>query len=405
MAGRIARYVRVGIDARTPPREAKFILTTNAVTLLTAVQALGLVALTSVVGLTIVPYSIAATIGGYALVYWLSSRRRFGAARALLALIGGPAIGIPCVLVGPVIHGEEYFFIAIAASWLLSPRVSEAALYTAYYVVVGAVVVVLYGEIEPMDPLPASALSWFPYVIRGAILLGLISYAWWSYRETADTDRLLAHERERSDQLLRNVLPEPIAERLKTQPGAIAERFPEATVLFADIVGFTPLTQKLPAERVVAILDELFSAFDDIAAKHGLEKIKTIGDAYMVVGGVPAPQDDHACKVALMALEMRAVIARFKPDGVELRLRIGIDSGPVIAGVIGKQKFLYDLWGDTVNTASRMESHGVVDEVHVTEATYERLRDRFELEARGAIQVKGKGEMSTYLVKRARETT
>ena len=210
--------------------------------------------------------------------------------------------------------------------------------------------------------------------------------------------RLLERERARSEELLRNVLPAEIVERLKATPGTIAERFAEATVLFADIVGFTPLTQKLPAEGVVAVLDELFSAFDDNAGKYGLEKIKTIGDAYMVVGGVPTPRSDHAHAVASMALEMRDVVALHAPEGVTLRLRIGIDSGPVVAGVIGKRKFLYDLWGDTVNTASRMESHGVEDAVHVTEAAYERLRDRFELESRGLIFVKGKGEMPTYLL-------
>src|SRR5262249_1676505 len=147
--------------------------------------------------------------------------------------------------------------------------------------------------------------------------------------------RAVDEERARADQLLRNMLPAPIADRLKAQQGPIAERFPEATVLFADIVGFTSLTQRLPPEQLVAILNELFSEFDDIAERLGLEKIKTIGDAYMVVGGVPAARDDHAHAVAAMALEMREAVLRVADDSAGLRLRIGIASGPVIAGVIG----------------------------------------------------------------------
>jgi class 3 adenylate cyclase len=208
----------------------------------------------------------------------------------------------------------------------------------------------------------------------------------------------LAQERARSEELLQNILPAPIAEQLKNAPGAIAERFPEATVLFADIVGFTGLVQELPPERIVLTLDGLFSAFDDIAERHGLEKIKTIGDAYMVVGGVPTRRADHAEAVARMALEMREVAIHHGPAGRGLRLRIGMDTGPVVAGIIGKRKFLYDLWGDTVNTASRMESHGVDDAIQLTETTYVRLRASFVLEPRGMIQVKGKGEMATWFL-------
>jgi class 3 adenylate cyclase len=214
--------------------------------------------------------------------------------------------------------------------------------------------------------------------------------------------RTIDEERAKSERLLRNVLPEAIADRLKKEPARIADHFDQVTVLFGDIVGFTPLSSELSPAELVAALDEVFSAFDDIAHRHGLEKIKTIGDAYMVVGGVPTPRADHAESVALMALEMREVIARKRfAGGRQLRMRIGIHSGPVVAGVIGKKKFIYDLWGDTVNTASRMESHGVEGMVQVTAATAELLRGRFQLTARGAVQVKGKGEMETWFVDRS----
>ena len=211
--------------------------------------------------------------------------------------------------------------------------------------------------------------------------------------------RLLQAEQEKSERLLLNVLPKEIADRLKETEGIIAERFPEVTVLFADIVGFTPLAGRMEPEAVVELLDELFVRFDDLAVRHGLEKIKTIGDAYMVAGGLPTPREDHAGAVAEMALDMRdAVEDVAAKSGHPLTVRIGIDSGPVVAGVIGRAKFSYDLWGDTVNMASRMESHGVSGAIQVTERTYEWLRDRYRFEERGTIQIKGKGEMRTYLL-------
>jgi adenylate cyclase len=215
--------------------------------------------------------------------------------------------------------------------------------------------------------------------------------------------RLLLAERERSEQLLLNVLPAPIAARLKQGEEVIADGFPEVTVLFADLVDFTRRSQETSPERVVRMLDDLFSALDGLAERHGLEKIKTVGDAYMVVGGLPEPRPDHAEAVAEMALAMREEVARhLDPGGRPLAVRIGIDTGPAVAGVIGRRKFSYDLWGDTVNTASRMESHGVAGCIQVTDRAYRRLRERYRFERRGLVEVKGKGQMVTwFLVGRA----
>jgi len=216
--------------------------------------------------------------------------------------------------------------------------------------------------------------------------------------------RNLVQEQERSERLLLNVLPSTIAARLKTSSAVIADGFADVTVLFADIVNFTPLSDRVSPEQLVKLLDELFTDFDGLVERFNLEKIKTIGDAYMVAGGLPVERPDHAQAVADMALEMNKAVGRHGASaGDGFSLRIGMDTGPAVAGVIGRKKFIYDLWGDTVNTASRMESQGIPGRIHVTARTRDRLADAFELESRGEIQVKGKGPMTTYfLLGRAR---
>ena len=184
----------------------------------------------------------------------------------------------------------------------------------------------------------------------------------------------LAAEQERSDSLLLSIFPQAIAERLKISHDVIAERSDEVSVVFADITGFTPVAERLPAEEVVVLLDEIFSAFDELVAHSGLEKIKTIGDGYLVAAGIPTPRADHAEAAARLALAMRKALAEL-PVAASLNLRVGIDSGPVVAGVIGRTKFGYDVWGDTVNTASRMQSHAPPGAIQVTERTYRRLED------------------------------
>jgi class 3 adenylate cyclase len=211
----------------------------------------------------------------------------------------------------------------------------------------------------------------------------------------------IERERARSEALLRNVLPDTVARRLKDGESVIADGYDEATVLFADIVGFTPLSAKLTPHALVARLNEVFTAFDAKCAALGLEKIKTIGDAYMVVGGVPERREDHAVAVVRMALAMREVLAEQRErHGDSLDVRIGVHSGPVVAGVIGTRKFAFDVWGDTVNTASRMESHARPGHVQISDRTRELVEEHFALEDRGTIDVKGKGSMRTWFVLR-----
>lgn len=209
----------------------------------------------------------------------------------------------------------------------------------------------------------------------------------------------LRREQDKANKLLLNVLPASIADRLKEEEGSIAEKFDSVTILFADLVNFTCLSVQIMPVELVELLNDIFSRFDELTESHQLEKIKTIGDAYMVVGGIPIPRSDHAPAIATLALEMQRALAQFNAERNQVfQLRIGINTGPVVAGVIGRRKFAYDLWGDTVNVASRMESHGVPGKIQVTEATYLQLKDHYHLEPRGKITVKGRGELDAYFL-------
>ncbi|MDD1413572.1 adenylate/guanylate cyclase domain-containing protein [Dolichospermum sp. ST_con] len=217
--------------------------------------------------------------------------------------------------------------------------------------------------------------------------------------ERQQVEICLRHEQEKSEQLLLNILPAEIAQQLKQQQSAIANRFDEVTILFADIVNFTELAAQISPIELVNSLNQIFSCFDRLAQTYGLEKIKTIGDAYMVVGGLPNPHPDHAVAVAKMALDMQQEITKFKTaTGENFQIRIGMNTGSVVAGVIGLKKFSYDLWGDAVNLASRMESHGIPGKIQVSEVTYLLIKDEFQLEERGIIKVKGRGELTTYFL-------
>ena len=227
------------------------------------------------------------------------------------------------------------------------------------------------------------------------------------HSETKKLYKQVVAEQKVSERLLHNVLPQAIAERLKGRPEVMADNFsdiiadtyPDVTVLFADIVGFTKLSEGVSAAVLINVLNDIFIRFDTIADHWGLEKIKTIGDSYMAAAGLPIPVPNHAERAANMALDMLEVMDRFNEQSdYQLNIRIGMSTGAAVAGVIGKRKFLYDLWGDVVNTASRMESHGVAGRIQITDSTRLQLGELFLLEKRGAIEVKGKGEMNTWFL-------
>ena len=203
-----------------------------------------------------------------------------------------------------------------------------------------------------------------------------------------------------NERLLLNVLPASIAAKLKQQVGIIAEGFDDVSVLFADIAGFTALSARLAPKELIELLNRVFSSFDELAEKHGVEKIKTIGDAYMVAGGLPEPRADHLAAIAAMALAMQERVHDLSREFNGLSLRVGLHTGHVIAGVIGIRKFIYDIWGDTVNTASRLESHGAPGRVHVSDMVFEQLQGRFDFEPRGLVELKGRDPMHTYFLLR-----
>lgn len=208
----------------------------------------------------------------------------------------------------------------------------------------------------------------------------------------------LDHLHRENERLLLNILPASIADQLKKQKGIIAHRFDDASVLFADLAGFTSLSAKLPPSGLLRMLNDVFSRFDDLVGRHRLEKIKTIGDAYMVAGGLPEPDTDHLAAMARLGLEMHENLRQSAREFGDLNIRVGLHVGPVVAGVIGVRKFIYDVWGDTVNTASRLESHGITGRVHVSDVVFERLKSRFEFEPRGVVDLRGRGPMQTYFL-------
>lgn len=333
--------------------------------------------------------------------------RRFGLFRTcqLLAMLVLPGL-LQASLGGFVASSGMVLwalFVPLAALALLGLRHSVAWLlaFLAELTVLAALDPVLRQN--PAD-LPSGIVIWF--FVLNVLGLTLSAYAMLGYfvEQRALAHQALEAERERSERLLLNVLPQPIAARLKQETDVIAERHESVSVLFADLVDFTEHAMAMPAEDLVALLDRIFTAFDHRAGTEHLEKIKTIGDAYMLAGGVPEARSGHAQAVARTALGMREDLASIASATGQtwLALRIGIDTGPVVGGVIGRSKFSYDLWGDTVNTASRMQSHALPGQIHITARLAAALGDGFVIRPRGRTTVKSKGVMDTFLLEAER---
>jgi adenylate cyclase len=344
-------------------------------------------------------------LGTAALYAVIPSLYRFGEVVAPLALIMVAYLSLTfvCWHLGTGTGVQFYFLIAAAAAVMVIgiERIGLAIAVAA--VGVGLVITLQYTVPRETGAEPA----WFITVgfVVNAIAAGVLAVAivWYGLRQIASAEAAMEQEYARSEALLANILPASIAERLKDPSrSVIADKYDDASILFADIAGYTERASSTPPEELVAFLDDLYSSLDALVTRHGLEKVKTSGDAYMVVSGVPQPRPDHLEALAVLALDIADTVAGLTDSqGRAVPLRIGLASGPVVAGVVGSQRFFYDVWGDAVNVASRMESTVAVGRIQVPQPVYERLRNCFVFEERGAVDVKGKGVMHTwYLVGR-----
>jgi adenylate cyclase len=335
---------------------------------------------------------------GYALVLVLNRGGSHEGAAALL--LGTGLLNVTAVnfTVG-FRTGTAVFLVVVAIGAVLVTDARQTALRWSAVVLT----VLIFALLVVLDPpvAPAMAETWAADLLIVASFGGLVAFAvwvvWYQRRLTDTAEAELIEANAQSERLLLNILPADIADRLRAGEYPIADAKPDVTVLFADIVGSTAITDSLTATDLVTTLDGLFSSFDDIASEHGLEKIKTVGDGYFAVAGLASEDHSHTRSAADAALSMREHLKEHRFPGMgETQMRFGLHTGPVMAGVIGKHKFSYDLWGDTVNTASRMESTSDIGMIQVSQQVYDRLKDRYELEPRGRITVKGKSDMSTY---------
>jgi class 3 adenylate cyclase len=403
------RLIRIGRDPAMAPSEARYVVLSNIVAMLGVVFTLGFAPVLLLTGSLVFPALQVVYAVGYLPTLWLNHRGHHIAATTWL-LLGSHLLAVSQVLVeGNGFDVHLFFMLHTMMPFLLYPPRHNAAMFTLSALAgLDMVVVVGFGDRLPhFGPVIApEQLRLLRPILLGGLFATLAACAHYARRATLIAEAAFDRAHQRSEELLLNILPPSIARRLKLSGGTIADGFASVTVLFADIVGFTRLSSRLPPERIVDVLNDLFCRFDDLAGQFGLEKIKTIGDCYMVAGGLPEPRPDHAEAVAEMGLAMLDIVAEIAGrTGEPMTVRIGIHSGPVVAGVIGKRKFIYDLWGDTVNIASRMESHGLPGTIQISSACRDLLDGKYRLHHRGMVEIKGKGEMDTWLLEGKRGET
>jgi adenylate cyclase len=403
MGWAIGGLAELGVAEGQSPSEQRRIRTINVVGIL----AFALTAVLAVLFLPARPQRVPlwAYIGllgvylvGYSLTLTLNSRRHHESAAALVLVTGLFNIAAVSFTVG-FRTGSAVFVVAVAMGAVFVTDVKSRGLRWT----VVALAVLVYLLLMVLDPpvAPGVAGTWIEdslVAVSFAGMVGLVVAIVWYQRRLADrAEAQLTRANQRSEQLLLNILPADIAKRLQAGEYPIADHKPEVTVLFADIVGSTAIAERLTAKDLVTTLDGLFSSFDDIVDEHGLEKIKTVGDSYFAVAGLVRNGQHHTRSAADAALSMREELRNHSfPSLGEVQMRFGLHTGPVMAGVLGKRKFSYDLWGDTVNTGSRMESTSEPGMIQVSQEVYDRLKDRYNLEARGIIPIKGKSGLAIY---------
>jgi class 3 adenylate cyclase len=395
----------IGIDPEMPSAEIRYIRTINGLVLIVSMilwlQLPFVIQLLPVTRYILYTFLVWPLLG--LMIPLCNYYKHYTAARILYCLITLCTIFLTAIQLGPETANHLFMIAAIIGFFLIFPP-REKRLLLLMIVVATAGLGYLewyFGSNPGFLDLPNDFLS----IARGsslsAFLLLVIAITAYHYSVVNQAETNLEREHERSERLLLNILPKNIALRLKNNEKHIADQIENAGVLFADIVGFTELSEKIHHKQLVMFLDSLFTKFDQLVKVHGVEKIKMIGDAYMVASGLEGEGDDHHTRLAELALDMIESINDLHVKNVpSLGIRIGMHCGPVIAGVICEQKFAYDLWGDSVNTASRMESHGLKNQIQVSKNFYEMTKHNFQYETRGSIPIKGKGEMEVYVLRR-----
>jgi adenylate cyclase len=396
------RLIRIGREPEMAPSEARYVVLSNIIAMLGVAFTLGFAPILVISGSPVYPALQIVYALGFLPTFWLNHRGHRAAATTWLVLSCHLLAVVQVLVEGTELDVHLFFMLHTMLPFLVfSPRHTRLMVTLSALAGIDMVLAVVLGDHLPhLGPVIApERLQLIRPILLGGLFATLAACAHYARRATLIAEAAADRAHQRSEELLLNILPPSIARRLKLSGGTIADGFAEVTVLFADIVGFTRMSSRLPPERIVGMLNDLFCRFDDVAGQLGLEKIKTIGDCYMVAGGLPEPRADHAEAVAEMGLAMLRIIADLAArTGEPLTIRIGMHSGPVVAGVIGKRKFIYDLWGDTVNIASRMESHGLPGAIQLSDAARRRLDGKYRFQPRGVIDVKGKGAMETWLL-------
>jgi class 3 adenylate cyclase/uncharacterized membrane protein len=393
-----------GVTPQLTRDDVKYVVATNAFAVCAVVLMLAYAHINHTIGhpatniLSVVELTAAPLFG---MSLWMNRRQRHLAASTWLIVCGLAVVTSAVVITGRALGSELFYIVLAIAPFFTYPRhrLGIATLVSA----AGLMAVIATLLIHSGDPLvggpivrarPVRSLVWSYAGVHATLII----IAYQARRMTQTVEDELIRERHLSETLLRNILPDSVATRLKQNSGAVADHYPEATVLFADIVGFSSFATNTPPQELVAFLNSVFSRFDGIVEELGVEKIKTIGDAYMVAGGIPGAVQDGAERVMQLAIGMHQTAKAIRtPAGTPLQLRIGMSTGPVIAGVIGFKKYNYDLWGDTVNMASRMEAQGLPGAIQVTERTHELLKGRHSFVQRGPLDVKGRGPTLTWI--------
>ncbi len=397
------RYKNIGIYSGVPAREIRYVKAINGLVLIVS----GLLWLQLPIIFNLLPktkYILASFLIWPALVQLVPLLNHYGkytAARLLYGFSTVILISMNALQMGAESTNSVFLIVAIVGFFIIFPP------YEAKWLIINSIFAILalagleifYVYFDRIGTLPDEFIKitrWSSISAMVSMVVGITAY---HYSVVNNAEEQLEQEFKRSENLLLNILPKAVAEKLKRGEKNISTQIDQASVMFVDLIGFTELSGKLHHSRVVSILNELFSYFDYIVEKNGLEKIKMIGDAYMLAGGVPEPQNGHMRDMGCCALEILDYIqTQTIQDAQSLGVRIGIHSGPVIAGVICEKKFAYDLWGDTVNIASRMESHGLPNKIQVSSDFHQHTREIFNYEVREAIEIKGKGMMQTYLL-------